>query len=530
MPLTEDRRQQLDGIVQQMTQNKESDANIQTVVNDFKSKYETKVPPKKSPGFVESVKALPRTALNVGTNIAAFPFLTPQWAVEMQEKYEGKPYEGLLTKKLPSGKTVAGLSETVGEAIRKIGEPKTEAEKRQVELINLPFKGLAKVGEVAGGATKAITGSPSAGTLVEASINLAPLFFGRGAGKELVEKAITRKPTTIPSAIEIGMEKGVRPSVVGKKTAPQMKKYFSKAESAVKSIIENKENLEFIDKEGELVKGKLPTNLKTFSSAVDQTKKSIFEQYDRLRVEAGEKGAEVKLKSITKELDAVAQNTVLNDLNPASAKYAEELSMRLLGSEKYTVAEAQQAIALLNDRLEGFYKNPTYETASKAYVDSLVANSLRKSLDSVIEGTTGEKYQVLKNRYGALKEIEKDVQHRSLIDARKNIKGLIDFSDVFSGYHVIRGILSMNPATVGAGLASKTIAAIYRKWNDPNRIVRNMFSGVEKLGQGRSLTPIRSTIAEKALPIPPRLTGKEKEPENINRLIQETSGQIGMTQ
>lgn len=40
MPLTEDRRVQLDSIVQQMTTNKESDADIQLVVNDFKSKYE----------------------------------------------------------------------------------------------------------------------------------------------------------------------------------------------------------------------------------------------------------------------------------------------------------------------------------------------------------------------------------------------------------------------------------------------------------------------------------------------------------
>jgi hypothetical protein len=39
MPLSEQSRAKLDGIVQQMTANKESDENIQTVVNDFKQKY-----------------------------------------------------------------------------------------------------------------------------------------------------------------------------------------------------------------------------------------------------------------------------------------------------------------------------------------------------------------------------------------------------------------------------------------------------------------------------------------------------------
>lgn len=42
MALSEGRRQQLDGIVQKMLTNKESDENIQFVVNDFKTKYEGK--------------------------------------------------------------------------------------------------------------------------------------------------------------------------------------------------------------------------------------------------------------------------------------------------------------------------------------------------------------------------------------------------------------------------------------------------------------------------------------------------------
>src|SRR3990167_4285130 len=37
--LSEERRKQLDGIVQQMATNKEPDANVQAVVNDFKAKY-----------------------------------------------------------------------------------------------------------------------------------------------------------------------------------------------------------------------------------------------------------------------------------------------------------------------------------------------------------------------------------------------------------------------------------------------------------------------------------------------------------
>lgn len=54
--LNEQRRQQLDGIVQKMITNKESDSNIQFVVNDFSQKYasEQEVQPLKTP-FIEKV-------------------------------------------------------------------------------------------------------------------------------------------------------------------------------------------------------------------------------------------------------------------------------------------------------------------------------------------------------------------------------------------------------------------------------------------------------------------------------------------
>ena len=44
MPLTENRKQQLDGVVQQMISNQESDDNVQAVVDDFKLKYESEQP------------------------------------------------------------------------------------------------------------------------------------------------------------------------------------------------------------------------------------------------------------------------------------------------------------------------------------------------------------------------------------------------------------------------------------------------------------------------------------------------------
>lgn len=65
--LTEDKKVQLDRIVQDMIKNKESDSNIRFVVNDFKQKYNSQTtevtPPKKSIG---------QKILDVGTKVANF--------------------------------------------------------------------------------------------------------------------------------------------------------------------------------------------------------------------------------------------------------------------------------------------------------------------------------------------------------------------------------------------------------------------------------------------------------------------------
>ena len=165
----------------------------------------------KEPGFFESMKALPTTAANVVTNIASFPFMAPQWAVGMQEKYSGKPYRGWLTKDI-GGKTVAQHAQSIGEAIQGIApEATTGAEKRQEKFVNLPFEALGKAGEFAGGLTKDITGSPGVGTLAEASVNLAPLFFGSKGGKGLLKTWLGKTSEAVESMAERGYKSALKP-------------------------------------------------------------------------------------------------------------------------------------------------------------------------------------------------------------------------------------------------------------------------------------------------------------------------------
>jgi len=278
-----------------------------------------------------------------------------------------------------------------------------------------------------------------------------------------------------------GIEKGIRPSVESTKTAGMTKQYFNNAKDAVQNIVKNKDSLVLMDEVGEKVMGRLPENLKQFSEAIAQTKGNIFKEYNNMAVKAGKAQATVDLTPISEELNIIAKSKILNDLAPDVAKYAQSRADNIIARGTYTTTEAQEAISVLNNSLGAFYKNPSYETASKAYVDSLVVNNLRKSLDTVIEKTVSPGYQELKKSYGALKTIERDVNRRATVDARKNLKGLLDFSDVFSGAYAVHGIITMNPGVLGAAAAAKATVRLYNWLNNPNRIVKNMFSNAEKI-------------------------------------------------
>lgn len=316
--------------------------------------------------------------------------------------------------------------------------------------------------------------------------------IGGGIAKTVIPEKVLER------VIDKGINKAIRPSVSGKGTASQLAKHKESSREAVKAIIRNKENLNLTDEVGRKV-NKLPETLEEFSQAIENTKRNIFRQYDQV-AKAAERASEIKgpisiepgmrvfksdqvvnLNKIADELEPLLKKKAITDFYPDLANYAVKRIAALRNSNFYTAEEAQEAIKLFNDSLKSFYKNPTFEGAGKASIDAAIANNMRKALDEAIEKASGPGYQGLKNQYGALKSIEKDVAHRAVVDARKNIKGLLDFSDLFSGHEVARGILTMSPASVASGVAVKGMSSFYKHLNNPNRLVKSMFSEAEKL-------------------------------------------------
>ncbi len=435
---------------------------------------------------------------------------------------------GMLSKRIgaisnPTPSAVRDFSPTLGAALNVVGQvggaifdPAVALAKKGYDLLPESTQdaikhGASRIAEnpLVDAATTLFKAAPEGvqndiGRIADASMIVPGVQAGRiglkGAkegvniGRDAVTLLKSKTPQEIDkelsNVVQKGVEKAIRPSVVGKRTAPAMTTYYNKAKTAVKSIVENTDNLVLTDADGNAVKG-LPKTLKQFSEAIDQTKKSIYQQYHDMATAAGEQGSLFDTTQIMTKLDDVS-----GDLkhNPEIRKYADSLKTEIseLHGQPPEVIEAR--IADLNSSLSGFYEGRV--SKAKAQVDASVANLMREELDNKIMNSVGPGYQDLKNQYGSLKTLEKEVSHRAIVDARKNNKGLFDLTDVFTNGEMVAGALYMNPILFTRGLVGKLSKESLKFWNNPNRIVKNMFGDAEDLLNRSVQSEMRSTIGK----------------------------------
>jgi hypothetical protein len=315
-----------------------------------------------------------------------------------------------------------------------------------------------------------------------------------------VASMVKKTPTVegIDSQLKATVEKNIRKAigsgVEGQRTAGQIEKYTKNATDAVSTIVENKSDLELTGVNGEKIKGELPKNLMQFSESIDQAKKKIYDTYNSMATHAGILGAKIDMRPAITKLRQVAHDSEFA-LKPEVGEYASKLADRLeqigrkskdpllKNAEPWVLSPevVQAQIADLNRGLESFYKQPSYNTASNAYVDSQLAHELRQSLDAGIENALGQPgYQDLKRQYGALKSIEKDVNRRAVVDARKSPVSLMDYTDVYISPEILRGIITADPVALAKGSAMKAVKEYLKFKRDPNNIVKTMFQDVDK--------------------------------------------------
>lgn len=391
------------------------------------------------------------------------------------------------------------LSQEAEDAVKNfaqsLGEKVTETEvaKKTIDWYeNLPpvekanlqmFGGLANiVSTVLGFQTGKVT-SGVAREVGDTAVDVAKTTFKQTAPVVASKVDDLYRPTeaVLETKIDNLFTKAVRPTVRGKETIGQADRARQQAVAAVRTINEQAPELSYVDEFGESVKGRAPESLKEFSQAIDQTKKNIFKQYNDLAKKTGEQGVTINPSDFADEFDTFINNKSVQVASPETVEYAKIMRDRYGSVGDLSPEDVENVIKIYNQDLQTFYRNPTADQGRKVAVDAMIVNNLRKQLDETIEKTTGAGYQELKNKYAALRSIEKDVLNATLRDARKNAAGLLDYTDILTGGDLVAGVLSMNPAVIGGAVAQRGIKSYFKYLNDPNVQIKKMFQTAEKL-------------------------------------------------
>ena len=350
------------------------------------------------------------------------------------------------------------------------------------------YPGASKdVGAVANlamlGPTKTVAGMGGTALKEGASVGLDLVGLAGRKTPEAINKEIT-------GIVKENLGKAIRLAPQGKPTWAATEKYFEKSGSAIQDIVKNKENLELTNIVGDAVKNQLPETRIQMAQSIHDTKSQLFNEFNAKQVAAGKRGALVELEPIAKELDAVINNkTLLADADGrAIIEHAKLQQQYLREASSFTPEQAQEWITRANSKLSPAYAKGSFQDVSRAGVDESVASMMRKRLDSAIEGVGEKGYQDLKNRYGALTQLEKGANKASLAALSK--ASMPNFFDITSGTALLHGLLAMNPATITAAGFMEGINVVRRHFQNPDTYVKNMFLKTEKLMQKKGIATI----------------------------------------
>ena len=286
-----------------------------------------------------------------------------------------------------------------------------------------------------------------------------------------------------------GVFKGIKPpnSSIGTVSSTQTANYLKNAESAMQSIPKTLKAVgtdgNFIapvkNVEGNQIPLNKPQTAYEAGQAIHQTKIDLYTKYNAMAKAAGEKGITFNATPVTDQLESYS-----NDLKypPEARNYAKKKLSEIseLNGQSPEIVEAR--IASLNNSL------PDYLTGKGgnrdiALIDNNIAKTMRSQLDKDITSTEGPGYQEFKKQYGALKDIEKDVNARALSNLKDVGKGKFTgelMNSIASG-EIVSGAIGMlfghpgSALNIVKGVGMSGVKAIIDHLKNPDRYIKKMF-------------------------------------------------------
>lgn len=220
--------------------------------------------------------------------------------------------------------------------------------------------------------------------------------------------------------------------------------------------------------------------------AWEGTRDLIFKEYTDIAKQATKAGLEIDLKPLADDLLSINNAKVTSNTRRAALGAYNDLVRNFSqvgddGIRRFNATPEDLEVYLkdLNETAGGIFQGTSDKATAK--VAATTSSAIRNLMDSLIEKNTGQQYQVARNKYAALKAIEKDLVKRFKQEARQIGGGLTDYVDIFNSGDIIAGAFFANPGLIASGVTRGVIGRTLKGLKDPNRYLRMVFSQLDNV-------------------------------------------------
>jgi len=296
------------------------------------------------------------------------------------------------------------------------------------------------------------------GAATNFAINSALPLAGR-----LVGKTAAGLKNTISPDVESALTKAIKPKGNNAKFAESLKTALPDIQETAQTLGKKIENIDHLD------------------DVITQAKKRVWKNYeDILGPNAnsqidGNKIADNIVKGIDKRF--ITQNP---------EKYKKIVAVADTYRRPMSLTEAEDFLQSTNNELHSYYaKNKVQQAVAMGdpEVSHIVRenDALRNELNTKLSELTGVNAKEIKNRYGALSNIQSEIVPRKNVIARQNPVGLAEQI----GYgraagNILKSAANFQLGDAAAGAADLATTRFLKLKNDPNELIRSAFQKLEK--------------------------------------------------
>lgn len=289
-----------------------------------------------------------------------------------------------------------------------------------------------------------------------------------------VDKILPSKPTI--DKIYDSYNKWVAPSVKIKENPLKAQQHKENVITMWTDIVENKNKLKYTDTEWNIIaEWKLPESIDETAQAITQRNDEIFNEYRNLEKSTWldkEVSYQKVVDNLWKLRDEIKSNPELQDLLPFIDKKIERYS-----KAKWNLDTTINAKKSLNQKLKAFYKKWSYDDVWKDAVDLVVNKTLWEILDETISNSS---YTALKQKWGALKNLQEEIFKRNAVSSRAKEFSLFDLTNPISAMEVIQWIATWNALNLVKASWIQWVKWYMKFRNSPNTQIREFFKQIEK--------------------------------------------------